>query len=179
MSTIKPVLIIGGPADGQRIIFDVSARIYRAVQPLGGETISMQTVGDSVETQIPLNATEVAYAIGTVQGAFHGVFYVGVQNLSDCVICALLAGYRKARRHDTDLNVAEQLVTLLGGAADGRQVAVPSNCVFIPAAEMGDAYQIVPLICKDGRIFRVGVLDMLTVDPMHLLYDGYRVELRK
>lgn len=175
----KPVLIIGGPADGRRVVLDAKAREYRVVQPLGGETISMRTVGDSVETPIPLNATEIVYAIGTVQGAFLGVFHVGVQNLSDCVICALLAGYRKPRAHDTDLNVAEQLVTLLGGAADGHQIAVPSNCVFVPASELGDAYQIVPLVCKDGRTFRVGVTDMLRVDPIQLLIEGYRIEVRK
>lgn len=174
MSTIKPLLIIGGPVDGRRVMFDVTKREYRVVQPLGGETIAMQTVGDSVETQIPLDATEVAYAIGTVQGGLHGVYYVGVQNLNDCVIASLLAGYRKPVGHHTDLNVAEHLVTLLGGESDGCQMTLADNCVYVDAAPRGGCYQILGIPCRDGRVFRVGVLDMMRVDPMGLLIEGYR-----
>lgn len=164
----KPLLIIGGPADGQRVVVDARARTY-SVPSLGAPIHSHSGV-----PEMALEAADIVYAIGTVQGAFLGVFHVGVQNLSDCVICALLAGYRKTVEHYTDLNVAEQLVTLLGGKGDGQRVTVPSNCVFIPESEFGTGYQVVPLICKDGRVFRVGVTDMLNVDPIQLLIEGYR-----
>lgn len=168
-TTNKPILLIGGPADGHRMLIEPKQRTVRIAE--------LQDLPADHAAPATVNAPAFHYAVGTVQGAFHGVFYVGVQNLTDCVICALLAGYRKPQAHYTDLNVAEHLVTLLGGAADGKQVTVPSNCVFIP--EMGDGYQVVPLVCKDGRTFRVGVLDMLTVDPIALLVEGYRVEKAK
>lgn len=171
--SIKPVLIIGGPADGQRVLLDVSKqRTYRVAELRGAPPAPNEPSADPV----PLDAPDVHYALGTVQGAFHGVYYVGVQNLSDCVICALMAGYHRPIEHHTDLNVAEHLVTLLGGKDDGMQLPMPDGSQTVT---VNSTYQIVPLICKDGRVFRVGVLDMMRCDPMHLLYDGYRVGVRK
>lgn len=151
--TVQSILIVGGPADGLRVHMDPKERIYKYVH------------NDQLHN----------YAIGTIQGAFHDVFYVGVQNLNDCVICALLAGYRKPVEHHTDLNVAEQLVTFLGGTAGGRQMAVPQlHNLAAPDRLAGDTYHIVPVICKDGRAYRVGVLDPISDDPIKLLYQGYR-----
>lgn len=146
------ILIIGGDADGHRITLDSKERAYLHVHK---DRISR-------------------YVVHTLMGAFGELFYIGAQNLNDCPMLALLAGYRKPREHHTDLNVAAQLVTLLGGKADGRQIALSDSRTFVPAGEMGDAYQIVCVDGKDDRKYRVGVLDAIAVDPIKILYEGYR-----
>lgn len=178
MSHNKPVLLIGGPADGTRIILSAGTRIFNSCArglPDNEDDHADATPGaDDANYDVP-GSEITTYAIGTVQGAFHEVFHVGTVDLNTCILCELVAGYRKPKRHPTDPNVAKQLVTLLGGAADGRQIVLGSLANFVPAGEMGDAYHVVPLICRDGTVVRVGVLDMMRVDPIRLLIEGYRM----
>ena len=158
MSHNKNVLFIGGPADGKRYVLPTTQREFEVC-----------------ESGLPTQEWErVTYALGTVQGAFHDVFHVGVVDLNTCVVCELVAGYRKPRNHPTDANVAQQLVTAIGGKADGRQFALPTGRRVISPMEAGDAYHIVPVICKDGTEIRVAVLDLVTVDPIRELVAGYR-----
>lgn len=163
MSHNKPVLLIGGPADGTRIILSANARIFNSCS---------RGLPDN-EDHPPSSVT--SYVIGTVQGAFHEVFHVGTVNLNTCIICELVAGYRKPRSHSTDTNVAQQLVTALGGPADGRQFVLSTVQRVISAGEAGAPYHVLPLICKDGTEVRVAVLDMVSVDPIKLLIEGYRM----
>ena len=179
MSHNKPVLLIGGPADGQRIILSASARIYNACErglPYNEDDARPQGAVTPVEAEPSLDKVKITtYAIGTVQGAFHAVFHVGTVDHNTCILCELVAGYRKPRKHPTDANVAKQLVTLIGGAADGRQFALPTGRRVISSVEAGDPYHIVPLICRDGTEVRVAVLDTVSVDPISMLIEGYRM----
>ena len=178
MSHNKPVLIIGGPADGTRIILSASARIYnsceRGLPDNEDDATCMPKIGTAVSPTDTYPIT--VYAIGTVQGAFHEVFHVGTVELNTCILCELVAGYRKPRKHHADANVAKQLVTLLGGSHDGQQIVLASNAEYCtPCRNTGDCYQVAPLICRDGTVVRVGVLDMMRVDPIRMLIDGYRM----
>lgn len=180
MSHNKPVLLIGGPADGQRIILSASARIYNSCErglPYNEDDARPQGAVTPVEAEPSLDKVKITtYAIGTVQGAFHAVFHVGTVDHNTCILCELVAGYRKPRKHPTDANVAKQLVTLLGGSHDGQHTpASEIHDRVAPGRWDGDRYQIVPLICKDGTVIRVGVLDMMVHDPIQMLIEGYRM----
>lgn len=177
MSHNKSVLLIGGPADGQRITMSMESRIYNCcTRGLPDNEDHAAVSPADVQRAEQEHSTEITtYAIGTVQGAFHAVFHVGVVDHNTCILCELVAGYRKPRKHPTDANVAKQLVTALGGAADGRQFALPTGRRVISSMEAGDAYHIVPIICRDGTEIRVAVLDMVSVDPIQMLIEGYRM----
>lgn len=159
MSHNKALLLIGGPADGQRLIVPATARI--------------QNICDNglpaIEDYQP--ATVHTYAIQAIQGAGHEVYSVGVVDLSVCIQHALVAGYRKPKAHESDMNVAAQLVTLLGGYHDGRQMAVGDNSIAIASPD--GSYHVITLLCKNGTKIRVGVLDK-RVDPLPILLAGYR-----
>lgn len=178
MSHNKPVLLIGGPADGTRIILSAGTRIFNSC-PRGlpdNEDHADATPGDSDPMCDSPGSEITTYAIGTVQGAFHEVFHVGTVDLNTCILCELVAGYRKPKSHPTDANVAKQLVTLLGGSHDGQQIVLESSAEYCtPCRNTGDRYQVVPLICRDGTEVRVGVLDMMRVDPIRMLIEGYRM----
>lgn len=169
MSHNKNVLFIGGPADGMRIALPMAQRSFDVASD-GAPDLEYH-VGQTIPV--------TTYALSTVQGAFHDVFHVGVLDLNTCVICELVAGYRKPRSHPTDANVAQQLVTAIGGKADGRQFALPTGRRVISPMEAGDAYHIVPVICKDGTEIRVAVLDMVSVDPIRELVAGYRMGIEQ
>jgi hypothetical protein len=179
MSHNKPVLLIGGPADGQRIIVPMAQRTHNVCGdglPNNEDDTAIRMLdrphGTSPTDTYPITV----YAIGTVLGAFHEVFHVGVVELNTCIVCELVAGYRKPRKHSTDANVAKQLVTLLGGSHDGQHTpASEIHDRVAPGRWDGDRYQIVPLICKDGTVIRVGVLDMMVHDPIQMLIEGYRM----
>lgn len=183
MSHNKNVLLIGGPADGTRITLSMAARIYNCASnglPDNEDDAAVRMADRAYDA--PTSAEITTYAVGTIQGAFHEVFHVGYVELNTCILCELVAGYRKPRKHITDVNVAKQLVTLLGGSHDGLQVVVATNDITVTPnshrdrrIERGDMYKIVPLICKDGTEIRVGVLDMMTVDPIRTLVEGYRM----
>lgn len=179
MSHNKPVLLIGGPADGQRIIVPMAQRTHNVCGdglPNNEDDTAIRML-DRPHSTSPTDTYPITvYAIGTVQGAFHDVFHVGTVDLNTCILCELVAGYRKPRQHPTDANVAKQLVTLLGGSHDGQQIVLASNAEYCtPCRNTGDCYQVAPLICRDGTVVRVGVLDMMRVDPIRMLIDGYRM----
>lgn len=181
MSHNKPVLLIGGPADGTRVILSAGTRIFNSCErglPDNEDHADATPGADDPNIDRP-GGEITTYAIGTVQGAFHEVFHVGVVDHNTCILCELVAGYRKPKSHPTDANVAKQLVTLIGGASDGRQFALPTGRRVISSMEAGDAYHIVPLICRDGTEIRVAVLDMVSVDPIQMLIEGYRMEVSK
>lgn len=161
MSHNKPVLLVGGPADGQRIVVSASARIHNTCE---------YGLPDN-EDQPPSRTT--AYALQALQGASHEVFHVGVTDLSVCIARALVAGYRKPKAHDSDMNVALQMVTFIGGESDGQRLPAQSLQTHINAYPNGPVYEIVRLPCKGGTKIRVAVLDA-TIDTLPLLIEGYR-----
>lgn len=177
MTHNKNVLLIGGPADGMRITTSMESRIYNCCARglPDNEDHAAVSPADVQRAEQEYSTEITTYAIQTVLGAFHSVFHVGTVELNTCIICELVAGYRKPRQHHTDANVAKQLVTALGGAADGRQFALPTGRRVISSMEAGDPYHIVPIICRDGTEIRVAVLDMVSVDPIQMLIDGYRM----
>lgn len=175
MSHNKPVLLIGGPADGTRIILSAGARIFNSCARGLPDNEFTVTPGTDDPNAKRHDSEITTYAIGTVQGAFHEVFHVGTVDLNTCILCELVAGYRKPKSHLTDANVAKQLVTLIGGVADGRQIVLGSLVKSVDASELGATYHIVPLICRDGTEVRVGMLDPLNVDPIRKLIEGYRM----
>ncbi len=180
MNHTKNVLLIGGPGDGKRIALSASARIFNCCAegfPDNEDDHPMTLIDHSAADTMPPDLAAIAtYAIQTVLGAFHEVFHVGVVELNTCIVCELVAGYRKPRKHSTDANVAKQLVTLLGGSHDGQHTpASEIHDRVAPGRWDGDRYQIVPLICKDGTVIRVGVLDMMVHDPIQMLIEGYRM----
>lgn len=165
MSHNKALLLIGGPADGQRLIVSADARIHNTCEhglPDNDDIIS-QSLPSKIHT----------YAIQAVQGAGHEVYSVGVMDLSVCIQHALVAGYRKPKAHDSDMNVAEQLVTLLGGEKDGQQVVVNNMSARYISRYGSDIYHVITLLCKNGTKIRVGVTDPRT-DPLPILLAGYR-----
>jgi len=172
MSHNKIVLLIGGPADGTRIVLSASARIYNACVRGLPDNEDDATSG-AIDPSRDHMAEITTYAIGAVQNASHDVFHIGVVDHNTCVLCELVAGYRKPRSHSTDANVAKQLVTFLGGAADGHQAPVQTGLTRCKASFEG--YDIVPLICRDGTEIRVGVTDRLRADPIRMLIEGYRM----
>lgn len=171
MSHSKALLLIGGPADGQRLIVSADARIHNTC------ALGLPDTEDGPHTaeqrrQIDASPVEIhTYAIQAVQGAGHEVYSVGVMDLSVCIQHALVAGYRKPKAHDSDMNVAEHLVTLLGGYHDGAQLAVGDDDRMVASPET--MYHIVALSCKDGTKIRIGVTDP-TIDPLPILLAGYR-----
>lgn len=163
MSHNKALLLIGGPADGQRLIVSADARIHNTCEhglPDNDDIIS-QSLPSKIHT----------YAIQAVQGAGHEVYSVGVMDLSVCIQHALVAGYRKPKAHESDMNVAEQLVTLLGGDCDGRQITVADGVNAVGWS--GGTYSIITLLCKNGTKIRIGMTDPRT-DPLPILLAGYR-----
>lgn len=172
MSHNKALLLVGGPADGQRLIVSADMRIFNSCErglPDNEDDAAIR-MGDRAYGATP--ETEIhTYAIQAVQGAGHEVYSVGVMDLSLCIQHALVAGYRKPKAHHTDMNVAAQLVTLLGGYHDGRQMAVGDNS--IPITSPDGSYHVIILSCKDGTKIRVGVTDP-TIDPLPILIAGYR-----
>lgn len=155
MTHNKPIVLIGGPLDGMRYIVPAASKEFHAQATDG------------------MDAATHTYAIQAIQCAHHAVFHVGVKDLNVCPILALVAGYRRPKKHDSELNVANQLVTLIGGAADGQHVPAQTGLTRVKVS-FADTYDIVSLNCKDGTVVRVGVLDRLRVDPIPHLMAGYR-----
>lgn len=173
MSHNKALLLIGGPADGQRLIVSASARIHNTCEH--GLPDNEDGVHDA-EQQHRIGSSPAkihTYAIQAVQGAGHEVYSVGVMDLSVCIQHALVAGYRKPKAHDSDMNVAEHLVTLLGGEKDGQQVVVNNMSARYISRYGSDIYHIIALPCKNGTEIRVGVTDP-AIDPLPILLAGYR-----
>lgn len=170
MSHNKALLLVGGPADGQRLIVSANARTHNTCEH------GLPDNDDTISPSLPGKVN--VYAIQAVQSASHEVFSIGVMDLSLCIQHALVAGYRKPKAHHTDMNVAAQMVTLLGGDSDGHQAAVSDHHDRYMRVSFGDQYRIISLSCKDGTKIRVGVLDK-NVDPLPILIAGYRFGVSK
>jgi len=160
-----PTLLLGGPADGKRIMLEAGLRTYTA-------PVLPALPIEPVMHDAPTDVQDATYVIGTLQGAFSDVFYVGLRNLNDCAISLLIQGYRRARNERSSQAEAEHLVTLLGGYHDGRRMAVSDLQTVVESPE--GRYVIVPLVGKDQKHYRVGLLDPLKDCPICILVDGYR-----
>lgn len=163
---LKNVLMIGGPADGQKFDLAARQRTFCYLEPT--------THGKKGE--------EWHYAIGALHGA-HRVLHVGVRDLGLDAILALLTAYRRPGADDSDADEAARMVTVLGGPGDGMRIMaepeVETLIVPLRRATDGDVpeYRIVPLVGKDQRSYRVAILDPLRDCPITMLIDGYRQPL--
>jgi hypothetical protein len=162
----KTVLMIGGPADGQRFLLDARTRDFTYL-----ETTTPEHKGK-----------EFCYAVGILTGAFGAQHHIGVRDLNRCAILDLLTAYHRPYADESDEREAanEHIVTILGGPGDGmRTLAAPEDVQVTPplrreADQPVPVYAVVPLVGKSQRAFRVAVLDEVTVDPIALLVEGYR-----
>jgi hypothetical protein len=161
----KRVLLIGGPGDGKMMGVDARMRALRFCEVDAGAVLS------PMMTDSPLSVEYHTYGITVIHGTNHEIYCFGQQNMSDCPIEILVAGYRRPKPHPTDANVALQLVTLLGGQADGAQVAASSLQTVV---HRGEEYRITPLKGKDGKVFRVGVPLAFDGSVIGALVQGYR-----
>jgi len=84
----------------------------------------------------------------------------------------LVGGYRRKVPHMTEGSVAENMILLLGGDADGHRVLMVDG--HDRYRLKNDHYQLVKLTGNDRKNYRVGVLDAIGVDPVALLIEGYR-----
>jgi len=148
----KTVLMIGGPADGRRQIVEPNVRYIRIADPHGPDR---------------------EYTIHPLVGLSGMVHYVATMSLTDCPIKTLIQGY--GHQHPSDPTVAENLVTLLGGKANGQHAIPPSPLVKFMTVN-GQGYHVVTLDGKDRKKYLVGVTDAIISDPIKLLIDGYRKE---
>lgn len=159
---LKNVLMIGGPADGQRFDLAARQRTFCYLEP----------------------SAETHYAIGALHGA-HRVLHVGVRDLNVDAILALLTAYRRPGADDSDADEAARMVTVLGGSGDGMRImAEPEvETLIVPLRRATDGeipeYRIVPLVGKDQRNYRVAILDPLRDCPITMLIDGYRKPLEE
>lgn len=159
-----PTLMLGGPADGKRIMLQAGVRTYSAP--------SLPTAIQPVMHDAPTDVQDATYVIGTLQGAFGDVRYVGLRNLNDCAISLLIQGYRRQQNEVSTQAEAEHMVTLLGGYHDGRRMAVSDLQTVIEAPEGN--YVVVPLVGKDQKQYRVAVQDPMRQCPVSMLIEGYR-----
>jgi len=170
--------MLGGPADGMRYTLDAQQRTFRCVEsPLAAER-TLLDLDAAAKPPTPTAVNEHHYTIGIILGRHGSVNHVGVLNLNDCAIRTLLAGYRKPTAHDSDENVAEQLVTILGGSGDGDHVPALTDCTIIRHTG-GDEYRVVPLVGKDQVQYRVALRDPQTECPIAMLVEGYRQKVGK
>ena len=122
----------------------------------------------------PDAAINVAEHIYTVNGIVDvtNVHYVGQCSLNECPVRTLVGGYRRKVPHMTEGSVAENMILLLGGDADGHRVLMVDG--HDRYRLKNDHYQLVKLTGNDRKNYRVGVLDAIGVDPVALLIEGYR-----
>lgn len=152
-------LLLGGPADGQLVTLEDRQREFGFVEP---------------PTDNLTAARARVYTIGVLTGA--GLYRVGMLDQSECPIRKLLAGYRRPQAHDSDENVAEQLVTIIGGPGDGEHMMVPSYH-YSRLESNGGIYEIATLYGKDGKHYRIAMpLDSKDC-AIKLLIEGYRKEV--
>jgi hypothetical protein len=163
---LKNVLMIGGPADGQRFTLAARQRTFCFLE----ESTPGRKGGES------------HYAIGGLRGLLNDI-PIGVRDLNVDAILALLTAYRRPGADDSDAEEAARLVTVLGGPGDGMRIMaepeVETLIVPLRRATDGDVpeYRIVPLVGKDQRTYRVAILDPMKDCPITMLINGYRQPL--
>jgi hypothetical protein len=160
------VLMLGGPVDGEMRAMGARDRIVRV--PVLND---MPAVAALTRPNSPTNVAEHIYTVtGIVDVA--RVHYVAQCSLNDCAVRTLVGAYRRKTPHITEGSVAENMILLLGGDADGHRVLmVDGHTTYRLHA---DQYQVVKLTGNDRKSYRVGVLDAMAVDPVELLIAGYR-----
>jgi hypothetical protein len=163
------VLLIDGPGEGKTMDVDARSRVLRYLNE--GEAHNFAPLQmDSVET---MRGEYVVYSIGIMRGerGDQGIYSIAQRDMNTCAVERLIAGYRKPRSHHTDANVARQLVTLVGGQADGAQIAASSLQTVI---HRGEEYRIVELEGKDHHVYRIGVPLAFQGSALGELIKGYR-----
>lgn len=155
---MKSVLLLGGVADGQVHDIDIASMpMIRVEAPSFGRT-----------------AVQYPYLVQPLLGT-SGIHYIGVQSLDICPIETLIEGYRHP-----DINrpviPAGMSVLCIGGPGDGyREYGVPErhHRMATPLSRPPH-YSIISIAGKDGKMYRVGVLDPIGCDVLKDLIAGYR-----
>jgi hypothetical protein len=160
------VLMLGGPVDGQ--VYNVGARERIIRVPVIPEVPATAAL---TRPDSPTNVLEHIYTVNGIVDVTN-VHYVGQCNLNDCPVRTLVGGYRRKVPHMTEGSVAENMILLLGGDADGHRVLMVDGHTTYRL--YNDQYQVVKLTGNDRKNYRVGVLDAMAVDPVALLIEGYR-----
>lgn len=163
---MKDVLMIGGPADGQKFTLAARLRTFtyyeRSTQGRAGG--------------------ECFYAIGSLIG-LHRAYSIGVRDLNVDAILALLTAYRRPFADDSDANEVANSITFLGGPADGMRVLRDTlepgqDTITPPLRRASDGpvpeYRVVPLVAKDQQEYQVALIDPQTDCPIGIMIDGYR-----
>lgn len=122
----------------------------------------------------PVNAVyeHSTYLITALMGKHHEVFRVGVRNMNECPMLALLTNYRVAKDDSGDEWAAQNHVTLIGGNADGCYNHVPFG---VEKLTLTDTYHIEE-ISHNGNKYRVGLADP-NACAIKALILGYRKPL--
>lgn len=167
MNTTNPninVLMLGGPVDGQVYAVPARERFIR-VPALKDMTLGVTRPNDPTEVR------EAVYVVNTIIDV-KGAHYVGQVDLNECPVRTLVGAYRRQVPHESEGNIAENMILLLGGDADAHRMLMADTHTH--ARIKRDTYQVMTLTGKDLRKYRVGVLDVMAVDPVALLIEGYR-----
>jgi hypothetical protein len=157
------VLMLGGPVDGQMFAVPARERLIRVptLKDLAGVT----------HPSAPLNAREAIYTVHALVDVSR-VHYVGQTDMNECAMRTLVGAYRRQVPHMSEGSIAENMVLLLGGDADGHRMLMVDGHTTTRVKR--DQYQVMRLTGTDRKTYRVGVLDVMSVDPIALLIEGYR-----
>jgi hypothetical protein len=166
MNPTVNVLMLGGPVDGQMYCVGSRERVIRV--PAMKE---MTANGAATRPNSPTNVAEHIYTIDCIVDV-SSVHRVGKTDLNMCAVRQLVGAYRRPTPHITEGSIAENMIMLLGGDADGHRVLMVDG--HDRYRLKADTYQVIRLTGTDRKSYRVGVLDMIGVDPIALLIDGYR-----
>ena len=163
-SNYRNVILLGGPADGQRHQIDPRQRFINVTEVLA------TTERDNPLT--PTNALIHTYIVTNLVDV-GGVHSVGIRSLNECAVRMLIGAYRSPAPHDSEGNIAEHMILLLGGDSDGRRIPMV-NHDHTRCRMQNDHYQLIRLTGNDRKTYRVGVVDAMAVDPVAMLIQGYR-----
>jgi hypothetical protein len=160
------VLMLGGPVDGQMYCVGARERVIRV--PVANE---MSATAGLTRPDSPTNVAEHIYTIDCIVDVT-SVHRVGKLDLNVCSVRALVGAYRRKVPHITEGSIAENMILLIGGDADGSRVLMVDGHTHYRLYK--DTYQVIRLTGTDRKSYRVGVLDAMAVDPVALLIEGYR-----
>lgn len=157
------VLMLGGPVDGQMFAIPARERLIRVP--------TLKDLAGITHPSTPTNAREAIYTVHALVDVSK-VHYVGQTDMNECAMRTLVGGYRRSVPHMSEGSIAENMILLLGGDADGHRMLMADTHTHTRIKR--DTYQVMRLTGSDRKTYRVGVLDVMSVDPIALLIEGYR-----